>query len=88
MINPATIKPICEAAAAAIMDVYDKDYTVFIKEDQSPFTIADEQSNDIITATLQQKYPDIPIISEEMVKQVDYDVRKNWPLFWLSLIHI
>tara|TARA_E500000178_G_C16927415_1_gene710064 strand:- start:149 stop:934 length:786 start_codon:yes stop_codon:yes gene_type:complete len=83
MINPGLIKSICEDASEAIMDVYEKDYTVTFKDDNSPFTAADQESNEIIMRLLKKHYPEIPIISEEMVKQVDYETRKNWSKFWL-----
>ena len=83
MIDPNTIKSICEAAGAAIMKVYAQDFTVTLKDDASPFTEADQQSNEIITRLLTEAHPDIPIISEEMATQVEYETRKKWPRFWL-----
>ena len=81
MIN--TIHTICQSAATRIMEIYNETYTVNYKSDQSPFTIADQQSNDIITQQLQTHYPHIPIISEEMAQQVSYETRKDWNTFWL-----
>lgn len=83
MINPTDMYTICKQAGQAILDIYNKDFSVFYKDDASPFTQADYESNKIITDSLKQTYPDIPVISEEMATQVDYDTRKNWKRFWL-----
>ena len=75
MINPGLIKSICEDASGH-NGCLEKDYTVTFKDDNSPFTLTDQESNEIITRLLKKHYPEIPIISEEMVKQVDYETRK------------
>jgi 3'(2'), 5'-bisphosphate nucleotidase len=74
-----------ETAAAAgkkILDIYDKDFEVFTKDDQSPLTLADQASNDLIVENLTEKFPDIPVISEEN-KLLGYEMRKNWEYCWL-----
>ena len=67
-------------AGEAIMDVYNTDFDVEIKDDKSPLTIADKNANDIINSFL--KPTEIPIISEEN-KQIDYKVRKSWDTCWI-----
>lgn len=62
------------------MKVYDKGFTVEFKDDKSPLTEADLQSNRIINEYLQQT--DIPIISEEN-KQIEYSERKHWKKCWV-----
>lgn len=53
-------------AGDAIMEIYNANSAVVqIKEDNTPLTQADIASHDIITAGLQQLFPDIPVISEE-----------------------
>jgi 3'(2'), 5'-bisphosphate nucleotidase len=71
-------------AGNAIMDVYDSasDAEVEMKSDNSPLTLADRRSNDIICRGLEGLSPDYPVISEEN-KMVPYDVRKNFQRFWL-----
>lgn len=69
-------------AGRAIMDIYETDYTVEQKEDQSPLTEADKASHQIICEKLQQLYPNIPILSEEG-KHTPYEERKHWKRFWL-----
>lgn len=62
------------------MEVYNSTFAVEYKLDNSPVTIADQRSNDKITAVLSQT--DIPILSEESV-HADYSNRKSWTKFWL-----
>jgi 3'(2'), 5'-bisphosphate nucleotidase len=69
-------------ASEAIMNIYNIDFSIVHKEDNSPLTQADELSNNIITESLEKIFPSIPILSEES-KEVDYSIRKNWELFWL-----
>ncbi len=76
------IKEIAMRAGEAILDVYGAEFSVDMKEDKSPLTEADRRSNDVIIAALLEKFPQIPVISEE-TKTVDYAQRKDWELFWL-----
>ena len=69
-------------AGDIIMDIYNKDFSVVYKNDNSPLTEADKKSNDIICSRLKEIYPEIPIISEEN-KEIPYETRKNWEYFWL-----
>ena len=72
-------------AGKAIMEVYGREpggQNLTLKSDDSPLTEADIRANDIITAFLQQRYPDIPIISEEN-ELLDYEIRKGWEYVWL-----
>lgn len=65
-----------------IMEIYQRDFTVEFKDDKSPLTKADLECNQIICSFLQEKYPEILIISEEN-KQITYADRKNHQLCWL-----
>ena len=69
-------------AGRAILEVYHTDFSVDLKADESPLTLADTRSHQIIADGLQSAYPDIPVLSEEG-KSVPYGVRKNWDRFWL-----
>lgn len=55
-------------AGSAIMNFYQSKIEVQYKEDHSPLTKADLSANQIITNALQKTYPQIPILSEESVK--------------------
>ncbi len=69
-------------AGKAILEIYDTDFLVQRKEDQSPLTLADTRSHRIIADSLRARYPDIPVLSEEG-KTVPFEVRRNWERFWL-----
>ena len=69
------------SAGHAIMKHYLKDIKVIIKEDQSPLTNADLDSNNIICSGLSKIDSTIPIISEESF--VDWQTRKEWNKYWL-----
>jgi 3'(2'), 5'-bisphosphate nucleotidase len=73
----------CRAAGAGILAVYDSDFEVQAKKDSSPLTEADLRANRVITDRLRSRWPEIPVLSEEAVEEGPYEVRKNWPLFWL-----
>lgn len=70
------------SAGTEIMKIYAHDFSVEMKEDNSPLTEADKKSNEVIVSQLQKLYPAIPFISEE-TKLTPYEVRKHWSRFWL-----
>ncbi len=74
---------IVQKAGDAIMQVYQQeDFEVEFKSDQSPLTIADKKSNDVINAALSKHFPDIPIISEEN-REIAFNERKDWKYCWI-----
>lgn len=84
-VNTNNILSIAKKAGELIMEVYhNKQYAgqVDFKSDDSPLTVADKRSHDHIVCELKNQYPHIPIISEEG-KEVPYETRKDWTLFWL-----
>ena len=64
-INLKDIVDIAKEAGDAIMEIYERDFTIEYKDDKSPLTEADLKSNEIICAALEKLYPHIPILSEE-----------------------
>ena len=56
---------IAKHAGKKIMQIYQKDFSVEYKEDQSPLTEADMASHHLICDELGKLYPDTPILSEE-----------------------
>lgn len=72
-------KTIVEAGVRTL-DFYKKANDIAYKDDNSPVTIADLESNRIIVRTLEKTK--FPILSEES-SQVDYNIRKNWKEFWM-----
>lgn len=75
------VSNIAISAGKIIMKHYKNDLKVMFKEDQSPLTNADLDSNDIICSGLSKIDSTIPIISEE--KFADWQTRKNWNKYWL-----
>jgi 3'(2'), 5'-bisphosphate nucleotidase len=74
---------IAREAGAAILEIYESDFTVETKSDTSPLTKADSQSHKIIVTHLLKRYPKIPIISEESSNVSAYEERSKWKMFWL-----
>lgn len=69
-------------AGAAIMNVYKnrEDYDVALKDDKTPITVADRLAHTAIKEYLGRTR--IPILSEEG-REMRYEERCNWELFWL-----
>lgn len=76
------INDIAVAAGQEILEIYQRDFKVDMKDDNSPVTEADVAANDIIIASLRTITPDIPILSEEG-SSIPWDERKHWQTFWL-----
>lgn len=68
------------AAGKEIIAIYERDFQVEYKADQSPLTEADKNANGVIVTLL--KETKIPIISEE-IKNIDFSERKNWNQCWV-----
>jgi 3'(2'), 5'-bisphosphate nucleotidase len=69
------------AAGKEIMNVYNSNnFSIELKEDNSPLTRADKNANEIINSFLLPT--EIPIISEEN-KQTPYKQRSNWSTCWI-----
>ncbi|CAM2813179.1 3'(2'),5'-bisphosphate nucleotidase CysQ [Moritella viscosa] len=76
------VNDIAVAAGQEILTIYQRDFKVDTKDDNSPVTEADIAANDIIVASLRTITPNIPILSEEGVS-IPWDERKQWQTFWL-----
>ena len=69
-------------AGAAIMQVYKNrdDYDISLKSDRTPITVADRLAHKTIREYLGPTR--IPVLSEEG-REMLYDERRNWELYWL-----
>ena len=69
-------------AGASIMNVYKNldDYDISLKDDKTPITLADRLAHKTIREYLGPTR--IPILSEEG-REMLYDERRNWELYWL-----
>jgi len=78
---PDVIK-IADEASEKVLHIYQSDFKVHFKEDETPITAADLAANEIITQGLRRITRDIPIISEEG-SETPWEERKHWRRFWL-----
>jgi 3'(2'), 5'-bisphosphate nucleotidase len=78
-----SLLPIAARAGAAIMRVYgDSNFAVQRKEDNSPLTLADLESQRVILAGLAAVTPDVPVLSEESA-QAPWTERQTWSELWV-----
>ena len=68
--------PVVAQAGQAIMAIYDGDFAVQKKDDNSPLTLADLESQHIILQSLTLLTPQIPVLSEESA-QAPWAQRKS-----------
>jgi 3'(2'), 5'-bisphosphate nucleotidase len=61
----AELADICEAAAGLILPLWRSGLAVSHKSDESPVTEADRQGEALILKALAERFPDVPVISEE-----------------------
>lgn len=73
---------ISDQASEQVMHIYQSDFQVDYKADQSPITAADLASHRVIVAGLRTLTPDIPILSEEGL-ETPWEERRHWHRFWL-----
>ena len=75
-----------ENAGKSVLEIYNSGkYDITHKEDNSPLTIADSESNKIIISALNEIMVNginLPVISEEE-KDISYDKRKKFNCYWL-----
>ena len=79
------ILEVARKAGAEILEIYnDTELSKVVdhKADDSPLTLADKASNEIIIEGLKSLDTNYPILSEEEV-HASYEERKNWDTFWL-----
>lgn len=78
------LKQVMVSAGEAIMNLFrgKEEFSATLKVDHTPVTSADLVSNQIITSYLTERYPGIPVISEE-TDHLPYSVRKTYSQVWL-----
>ena len=67
-------------AGKVIADIYQSDFAVEYKEDNSPLTRADRQSHELLVDALSRFK--IPVLSEEG-REIPYAERKTWERLWI-----
>ena len=78
----AALMPTVADAGAAIMAVYEGAFSVQKKDDNSPLTQADLESQRVILDGLSRLTPDIPVLSEESA-HAPWSERQNWTQLWV-----
>jgi 3'(2'), 5'-bisphosphate nucleotidase len=84
-LDPAVIAGLIEIvrrAGDAILEIYNSDFAVEHKADESPLTQADLAAHHIIAAGLSALDASIPLLSEES-RPPEYAVRRGWERYWL-----
>jgi len=85
-INTQDVVALAKKAGQAIMEIYQKDFDIEFKADESPLTEADKAAHNIIEQGLKEldskNNTAIPLLSEEG-KDIPYSTRKNWEYFWM-----
>jgi 3'(2'), 5'-bisphosphate nucleotidase len=84
MLNESLIQNIIHISHLAgdkIMDIYQKDFTIYTKSDESPLTEADLAAHNCIVEGL-NKVSDLPILSEESA-DISWQERNSWDTYWL-----
>jgi 3'(2'), 5'-bisphosphate nucleotidase len=76
------LMPTVERAGAAIMQVYGGGFAVQHKEDNSPLTAADLESQRVIIEGLKAVTPHMPILSEESAT-APWAERRTWRELWV-----
>lgn len=78
------LKTLVRQAGKELLRIYRKEggVDVELKQDDSPVTVADLRSNQILVTGLKAMDDSIPIVSEEN-KAIPFEVRKNFDKFWI-----
>jgi len=74
---------IARTAGCAILDVYQSEFEVERKQDNSPLTQADLAAHRAILDGLHVLTPRIPVLSEESAEQAAWSERRQWARYWL-----
>ena len=74
------IEQIAKKAGTEALKIYNQNFSIECKDDNSPLTDADKASNEIICNEL-VKISSYPILSEEN-KIISYKERKKWNYYW------
>ncbi len=72
--------PLLQQAGKAILAVYETDFAVEQKADDSPLTAADLAAHQCLMQGLPALL-DVPVLSEE--ETVGWETRRHWPRYWL-----
>jgi 3'(2'), 5'-bisphosphate nucleotidase len=69
-------------AGALILGIYESDYEIESKHDETPVTTADLAAHDAIVEGLAELTPNVPVLSEESAG-IPFATRSRWQHYWL-----
>jgi len=69
-------------AGQKILEIYESDFRINNKKDNTPVTCADLAASELIVQKLLELTPEFPVLSEES-DEVPYDERRHWETYWL-----
>ena len=69
-------------AGERIMDVYQQDFSIVQKKDESPVTEADMAAHAVIDDGLEEIAEEYPVLSEESTS-IPFEDRVRWRVYWL-----
>tara|TARA_B110000879_G_C10983107_1_gene436204 strand:+ start:69 stop:881 length:813 start_codon:yes stop_codon:yes gene_type:complete len=75
------VEEVAIAAGNAILSIYERDFEIVTKTDESPLTEADLAAHNVIIAGL-EAISDLPILSEESA-DIPWATRQTWNSYWL-----
>lgn len=73
---------LAKEAGERIMTIYNRDFSVVRKEDDSPVTEADMAAHAVIDDGLEELAPEYPLLSEESAS-IPFEDRARWEYYWL-----
>lgn len=76
------VRTLARQAGDRILEIYETDFTVNHKKDESPLTAADLAAHRCIRDGLLTLTPDVPLLSEESRDQT-WTTRRDWDRYWL-----
>lgn len=77
-----TVIETCKSAGEKILQIYDQEFSVDLKDDNSPLTAADLASHHCLVDGLNLIEPRLPVLSEESA-EISYAERQSWDYYWL-----
>ena len=81
-LDSSQVIDIAQKAGNAIMEIYNRDFDIYEKSDNSPLTEADLASHKVIVKSLEELTPDLPVLSEESFQE-EIQNRMSWQTYWL-----
>lgn len=73
---------LAKQAGERIMTIYNQDFSVVKKDDESPLTEADMAAHAVIDDGLEALAPEFPVLSEESAS-IAFEDRARWETYWL-----